>query len=174
MEKIQAQLVIEMLGRPPEHIKEGMQTLIVKLGAEKGIHVLEKKIHEPKKVEDGRDLYTTFAELTIEADDLPSFFYILFSYMPSHVEIVYPEHIDLHNYNMNDLANRIMQRLHDYDAIAKQMLNERTILLTKLKEFAPHLFKQPQQSQQEQQKSASKTKKKSKSKPVKKKAGKKK
>jgi hypothetical protein len=159
MEKIQAQIILEILGRPPEHIREGLQNLVTKLDTEKGIHVLEKKFHEPKQLEGSKDLYTAFTEITIEADDLPSFFFILFSFMPSHVEIVYPEKIELHNYNLNDLTNRIMQRLHDYDSIAKKMLADRDILMAKLKEVAPHLIKHSQESQEPKKTSKKKAKK---------------
>jgi len=50
--KITAAFIIEILGRPAEHIKQTITELIEKLCKEKGINVIEKTIHEPKKIEE--------------------------------------------------------------------------------------------------------------------------
>ena len=41
---------------------------------------------------------------------------------------------------MNVVGNRLIQRLHQYDAIVKNSLAQQEILTNKLKEVAPHLF----------------------------------
>ena len=67
----------------------------------------------------------------------------------------------MRNDYLNFLANRLLLRLHDYDAITKNMIAERNIAISKLKEIAPHLFKQIQNNQpvnQEQVKKLRKTK----------------
>ena len=50
--KIKAAVIFEMMGRPPEHLKETMNKLIDTIGQEKGVNILKKKIHEVKKIED--------------------------------------------------------------------------------------------------------------------------
>lgn len=145
MEKLQTNIILEILGRPPEHIKEALNTLTAKLGSENGIKIIEKTIHEPIPVKDSKDLFTTFADITLELESLINYFSIIFSYMPSHIELINPEKIILTNIDFNDLGNKLIQRMHDYDAITKKALNDNKILMEKLQEVAPHLFNQPQQ-----------------------------
>lgn len=147
MKGIQARLILEILGRPPEHIVQGMKMLIDKMRQEKGVKIGHFKIHEPTKVKDAQDLYTSFAEVEIEADSIHSLFLVAFNYMPANIEIIYPENIELNNGDFNQAINQLVQRLHNYDAVTKNVLAERDFLAQKLKEYAPHLFKQPEQAQ---------------------------
>jgi hypothetical protein len=148
MGKIELRIILEVLGRPPEHVTEALTGLILRLASEKGVKVIEKTIHEPVLVQDSKDIYTTFAEVHLEVETLANYFGIIFGYMPSNVEIISPEQITLPNVELNDLGNRLLGRLHDYDAIAKKMIFEKDYLTTQLKQFAPHLFKKEQIEQQ--------------------------
>jgi|GEM_PF-1150016 len=141
MEKIQINMILEILGRPAGNVQEGLKSLIVRLTGEKGVKILSQTIHSPAPVKDSNDLFTAFAELTLELDSLSNYFGIIFAYMPANVEIISPEKIILDNQELNFLGNKILQRLHDYDAIAKKMIFDRDFLLNKLKEAAPQLFK---------------------------------
>ncbi len=145
--KIQVNLVLEILGRPKEHLKESLNTLVVRLGAEKGVKILSKEYHEPVEVEQNKNLFTAFAEVSIECESIQTFFGMVFGYMPAHIELVSPENIELSNSDLNGLANNILQRLHNYDAVTKNSMVERDIALRKLYEIAPHLFKKQESTQ---------------------------
>lgn len=159
MEKIQVQIILEILGKPSEYVKESLQTLVTKLGSEKGFKILEKKYHDPKPVEESKGLFTAFADVTVELDTIDNYFGLLFAYLPSHIDIINPEKINLTNYDLNILANKLVQRLHEYDAIAKKIGYERDMFLSKLQEVAPQLFKQQEQVVQENEKSKTPKKK---------------
>lgn len=146
MKKIQARMILEILGRPPEHIKEAMTVLLQRLKSEPGVAIIEETHHEPIKVQDSKDLYTTFSEIIFEVESLTMYFGIIFAYMPSNVEILFPQEIAMANADLNEITGLLTQRLHDYDSIAKRMVNERHILEQKLREVAPHLFQQPAQA----------------------------
>ena len=158
MEKIRVSIILEILGRPASNVTEALNVLITKLGAEKGVKIIEKKVHPPVEVKDAKDLYTTFAEISLELDNLGNYFGVLFGYMPAHIELVYPERIELRNDDLNHLANQIAQRLHSYDAVAKKLIFDRDILARKLKEIAPHLFEEPKKDKKIEKK-AKKSKK---------------
>ncbi len=134
MDKIQANIILEILGRPKEHITEALNNLINKLGTEKGTRVIEKTVHDPIEVENSKDLFTTFAEILVELDSLDSYFGLIFAYMPSNIEIIAPQKITLANTELNELASKIIHRLHDYDAIAKKAIIENQILAKKIQE----------------------------------------
>jgi hypothetical protein len=140
MEKIFAALTIEVMGKPVEYVNESLRTLVTRMGAEKGVKIVNKAYHEPISVEGSKDLFTTFAEVEMEFDAPSNYFFIIFSYMPSHVEIIRPENFHITNFDLNELSNALVQRLHGYDAVTKNTLMEKELLMKKLKEVAPHLF----------------------------------
>jgi len=128
MELIRASLIIEILGRPKEHLLNSLVSLIDKLSSETGVFLKEKDIKEPVEVKDSKDLFTTFAELTIEFATLEDFIKIIFAYMPSHIEVIYPEKITMKNFELGEIAGKIIQRMHTYDAIAKRLIVDRELL----------------------------------------------
>ena len=141
MANIQARMIIEILGKPKDNVSLAVNNIVNKLSTEKGVKIIEKKIHEPVEVKDARELFTTFAELLVEFDSVSTYLLISFAYLPSNVEIISPEKIELTNQDLTFLGNKISQRVHDYDAITKNVLMERDMLVRKLHEVAPHLFK---------------------------------
>lgn len=136
MEKLKVQLVFEIIGRPAEHIVAGLNGLIDKLGKEHGVKVLESTVHPPIAAKDSKDMFTTFAEVTLELDTLNYLFGIVFAYMPAHVELISPEKLPLTNHDIGHLASSILHRLHDYDAVAKRLIFERDAFSNKLKEVS--------------------------------------
>lgn len=146
-EKVQVTMILEILGRPKENVLKALQTLIERIASEKGAVIIEQTIHEPLPVKDSKDLFTSFSELTLELDSLSLFFGVMFAYMPANIELITPEKFTLTNSELSQLGNKLLQRLHDYDAIAKKMIYERDIFANKLKEVAPNLFPKTQQPQ---------------------------
>jgi hypothetical protein len=160
MSKIKAKLIIEIMGRPPEHVKEALNTLVVRLGSEKGVSVIDKKYHEPKPIEESKDLFIAFADVDAEFENIESFFNILMGYMPAHAEIYEPEKFKLDASNINELGNFILGKLHRYDSIAKRALMERNMIaeqLNKLKEGTSE-NETPKKSAKKKSSSSKKTK----------------
>ncbi len=146
MDKLRAALVIEILGRPPEHVKKAVEGIVSRLGSEKGVRIVNRRLHNPIKAENSKNLFTAFAEVEVELDSLDQYFGIIFAYMPSHIEIITPDKITISNAHLSELANTLTQRLHNYDSIAKRIIVERNALLRKLHEIAPNLFKKKKES----------------------------
>lgn len=150
--EIKAILIFEMLGRPAEHLKSTLGTFIEKISEEDGVKILNKKVNEPKRLDKAKqELFTTFSEVEIEFKDLDAFFKVIFVYMPSHIEIIHPNRLDMDSYNFNSLVNEIIRRLHQYDEIAKKMIIERNILQAQLQQqgispAVPSLLQRPKQS----------------------------
>jgi hypothetical protein len=166
---LQVQIVIEILGRPAEHVKKAIDVVLERLDAEKGVTILGKTIHDPVLTKDSKDLYTAFAEVDLELKSIENYFALVFAYMPSHIELISPKEINISNFDLSEIANRLTQRLHSYDAITKKIIIERNILLSKLKEVAPQLFKKEMKRQDEEKKRLKKEmKRQTKKKPTKK------
>lgn len=137
---IRAMMVLEVIGKPPEHLIETLEELIKKIDEEKGVKVIEKKINEPVLIKDSETgeenkpgFYTTFAEIEVEVEDILYLAVLMFRYMPSHIEIIEPELIALTNAGWNDIFNELTRRLHGYDEVTRVLQVERNILEQKLK-----------------------------------------
>ncbi|MDD5740924.1 MAG: hypothetical protein PHH54_02980 [Candidatus Nanoarchaeia archaeon] len=158
--KIRAMFVFEILGRPPEHVKETISQLVDKLTELPGIEISKKTVHEPKAVEDkNANLFTTFAEVEILGKDLNSLINIIFYAMPSHIEIIEPEEIRFKNFEMSNLLSDLTVKMHRYDEIAKALTIERSMLIGKLKELGVK-FEVPKKEPAEQNKKTEKKTKK--------------
>lgn len=127
-EKIRASFIIEILGRPPEHIEEALKGLIEKLGEEKGIKIVEKNFNKAKQIDNEKDLFTAFVNIEAEFENFSSLLFVVFNYMPSHFEIISPEEFKVHNLDMNTLVTNTILRLHKYDEIAKKMTMDNAIM----------------------------------------------
>jgi len=139
--KIKVRIILEILGRPKEHIMEVLKELVERINKEKGIQVTNKTINEatiferkdekgniiPKREEE-QELYSTFAEIEFEAAEVTDLLAVCFTYMPANVEIIEPEAFELKNLDFNSLINEIIRRLHHYDSLAKTALMHNQIL----------------------------------------------
>jgi hypothetical protein len=135
--KIKALFIFEVMGMPPEHLKESLEAYIKKLGENKGVNVTRKEIHEPKPVEkEGAEgLFTTFAEVEVIVDDINLIFEITLNMLPAHAEIIEPDDIKLKNFDLSGVVSNLSIKLHKYDEIAKALTIERSTLLRKLQEM---------------------------------------
>jgi hypothetical protein len=146
-EKIYAAIILEMMGRPMDHLQSAAEELVESLGKEKGIRITSKVIHEVKKVEnkdktgkiievpEEQQLFSTFAELEMEADNLNTLIVFCFKYMPSHIEIIEPESIVINNYEIGGILNEIVTKLHNYDAVAKSAIMQNQMMAKRLQEM---------------------------------------
>ena len=131
---ISAVMILEALGKPPEHLTETLNNLLKEIEKEKGVHVVSKKINPPILMKDQKDFYTAFLEIEVEVEEILHLAILMFKYMPAHIEIIYPEFIALTNNGWNDIFNELTRRLHGYDEIARIMQIEKGILEKKLRD----------------------------------------
>ena len=131
--KITAIFILEVMGRPKEHLIETLEDFSKQINSEKGVKIIQKKINEPKLIKDQKDLFTTFAEIEFEIKELSQLVILVFKYMPAHVEILKPEKLNLTNNQAGDLLNEITGRLHKYDELAKILQYQNQALEKKLK-----------------------------------------
>ena len=132
---IKAMLILEVLGRPPEHLTETLEDLIGKIDAEPKVSVISKKINEPVLMKDRKDFYTNFAEIEIEVEEIVQLVMLMFKYMPANVEVISPELIVLSNNGWNEVLNELIRKLHGYEEIARIIQIEKTVLENKLRKI---------------------------------------
>jgi hypothetical protein len=134
---IRVVMIIEVVGKPPEHLIETLNNIIKQIDEEKGVDIKEKKINEPVLMKDQKDFYISFAEIELEIEEISQLAILMFKYMPAHIEIIYPEMIALTNNGWNDILNELIRKLHGYDEVARVIQIEKNILEKKLRELLP-------------------------------------
>ncbi len=132
--KIRAVLLLEIIGRPQEYLIETLNNIAKSIGEEKGVKIKENKINEPVLMKDQKDLYTSFAEIEVETENMLQVAILMFKYMPAHIEILSPQNISLTNNEWNDILNELTRRLHGYEELARIIQTEKRILENKLRE----------------------------------------
>jgi len=119
--KIRAIMILEMLGRPKEHIINVMNQLVQEISTVKIAKVINSKVHDAKPFENkdkngkiipgGEDLFTTFAEIEVEVNTPIDLLGLCFQYMPANVEVIEPEDFKFKNIDFNSMVNEILRRL---------------------------------------------------------------
>jgi len=151
---IKSSIILEIIGRPPEHLIETLESIIKQIDGEKGISVISKKINEPVFMKDSKEFYTTFEDILYLA-------VVMFKYMPAHVEVIEPELIALTNNGWTDILSELTRRLHGYDEIARMLQVQNSQMQKKMRELLPEKNKIPgQKSKKAEKKVKKKTKKK--------------
>ena len=131
---LRCRMIIEMLGKPKEHVEETLRMLLEKLKQEDGVELLDGNVHKPK--EQGA-FFSSFVELEALVKDMGIFATLCFEYMPSSVEITEPENLKMHSRELADFVNDMLARLHDVDMrfknvnAANQLLNNNLTALLK-------------------------------------------
>ena len=132
---IRSTIILEIIGKPAEHLVKTLEDLIKQIGEEKGVEVVDKKINEPIEIKESKDFYTTFAEVDLEVEDILYLAIIMFKYMPAHVEVIEPEIITLTNNGWTDILSELTRRLHGYEEVARVIKIQNPKMQEKLKEL---------------------------------------
>ena len=133
--RIRAMLILDIIGRPPQHLVESLEKIIEEMGKEKGVVIKSKEIKEPTVMKDNKEFYTTFSEIEVEVEDILYLAVLMFKYMPAHIEVVSPETIPLSNNGWSDILSELVRRLHSYDEVARILQIEKQELIKKIQEL---------------------------------------
>jgi hypothetical protein len=147
-QKISALMILEIIGKPEKYLVETLENIIKQMGNEPGVIIKNKNIKEPRKMEERaeianqtkegikiqqNDFFVSFAEIEVEVENLSDLILLLFKYMPAHMEILSPSNFAITNYDLKDILNELMRRLHGYDEVARVLQVEKAILESKLR-----------------------------------------
>ena len=127
---IKVRVIIEILGSPKEHVEEIINKVVKKIETEeKDIKLLNGKSYEATEV---KGLWSTFAELELEFNKLYDLIGFSFDYMPSVIEILEPEKMNIEMGDVNELLNDLLAKLHNYDMVTKNLSAENILLKRQL------------------------------------------
>ena len=148
-ENIKAVLILDIIGRPPEHLVKMLEDVIGDMGKEKGVIVKSKSIKEPAFMKDNKEFYTTFAEVEVEVEDIRYLAGLMFKYMPAHIEVISPENISIQNNGWSEILSEIVRNLHSYDEVARIMQIDNQKLIKKVIELGGKVIQEQLNSKED-------------------------
>jgi hypothetical protein len=107
--QIYIRAIIEVVGKPKEHVKETLDAHIKHIDENKDITLIKKNIEPPIKQ---KEFFSAFAEIEILCKKSNTVVTFCFDYMPSSVEIMAPERLVMSNSNFSNFLNDMQARLH--------------------------------------------------------------
>jgi len=116
---VRAIMIVEVAGRPAEHLKAALGEHIGVLNKVNDITVHSIKLSEPCSIKEAEGMFTCFAEADFECDNFARLSETMFDFMPSSVEVIEPAKVSLSMTEATDLLNNISGRMHRYDELAK-------------------------------------------------------
>ena len=134
---VNAVLIVEVLGKPPEHLTDALKDIVEKMGLGNGINVTDSTLNPPVPLKEQPGFFTAFAEIEVNVESVNHLVALMFNFMPAHVEILAPEKITMSNNNWNDVLNELVMKLHQYDGLAKMLQMEKKVLEDKLRALSP-------------------------------------
>lgn len=123
--EIHARIIIEILGKPKEHVEKIIKEVSEKLKSQKDVSVVKEEIAEIK--EQGK-LFSSFIESEIWVKGTAGLLDICFDFLPSSVEILDPETIPFHTNELSGFLNDLQARLHNVEMVARNLKSENTLL----------------------------------------------
>jgi hypothetical protein len=125
MEKqYQGHAILEVLGKPKEHVAETLRLLLKKAQDTKELQVIEHHIEEPEQFEEDSKLYSGILELELKLLNLETVFGFIFDYMPTSLEISEPDGMTFDLSTFNGFLSDFIGRIHEYDKIVKEKIGE--------------------------------------------------
>ena len=122
-DRIVFRAIIEVLGKPKEHVESSLRGYIKKMREDDKYEILKEQI-APVKKRDEEELWAVFAELEIAATKIENITLFCFEYMPALIEVVEPKKINLTDGQLTMFLNDIQVKLHHVDMVAKQVKME--------------------------------------------------
>lgn len=124
MEGIVARCIVEIMGAPKEFIEKKLKEHVEKL-KEDELKILNERYDEPIEKD---KLFSQFVELEIHFKDLRELLDFCFDSMPSTVEILKPDVLNMEMSVFEDFLNDFQTRLHHTDMLLKTLTAQKSVL----------------------------------------------
>ena len=119
--------IIEVLGRPKEHVEKTIKDYLERLKQDKNYQIVSEEVAEVKKQEK-EEMWVIFAELEVRTEKVDNIIGFCFEYMPSMIELIEPSELTLRDVTLSNFLNDLQARLHHVGIVAKQLKSENDFL----------------------------------------------
>jgi hypothetical protein len=125
---IHGRFIIELVGKPKEHIEKAMLMIINKIKESQDIEIVRQESAEAKELEKQKGFFSIFTEIELLLENLPVLMGFCYDFMPSSVEILAPEELKTNPNEINSILNDLQAKLHSLDSVSKQLNMENQFL----------------------------------------------
>ncbi len=115
---VHARVVIEVMGKPKEHVEQSLAAYMDKIKNDKELEVIKFKVYEAKPQD---DMFSTFAEIEFKVEKMQNLVAFCLDYMPSSIEIIEPKEFALNQSEITDFFNDLQGKLHNIDMTVKNL-----------------------------------------------------
>ncbi|HLC56223.1 MAG TPA: hypothetical protein VJJ23_03230 [Candidatus Nanoarchaeia archaeon] len=126
--------IVEIAGFPKEFVGETMHKVINNLKSNEKIKIHKIELAEVAEI---KQLFSTFADMELEFKEIPDFLTFCYDYLPSSVELMEPESLELPAKDFDDMFNDVLARLHQYDLVLRNINAENIRMKNELKPKEP-------------------------------------
>jgi hypothetical protein len=123
--KILFAAVVEMLGRPKEHLQEMLKKVIEDLKTRAEFEVVKEFYEEPEQHE---TMFSSYVELEVRVADAQHIAWFCFDFLPASIEIIEPEDVTFKSQELSSFFNELTTRMHIVDKEMKKLKQENFIL----------------------------------------------
>ncbi|MGK0209655.1 MAG: hypothetical protein ACI83O_000937 [Patescibacteria group bacterium] len=118
---VNATIILEIMGKPKEHLVGSMEKHLESLGKSQGVTIEKQVIAEAKQVEEikEQEIFSLFAEIDITTETFIQLTQVMFDFMPTSVEITEPANIHMTTEEATHFMNGLTGRLNQYDQVAQ-------------------------------------------------------
>lgn len=127
-ENIVARTIVEIMGSPKEHVENAIKLYIDKIEKERDKITITKKFISD--VEEKKDLgmFSAFAELDLDCENISELVWFSFDYMPASIEIIEPSTLTFDSVMFTNFFNDLLEKLHKTDGLVKSLRAQNTVL----------------------------------------------
>ncbi len=122
---IRSKIILEILGKPKEHVETTIRQYVKKIDTDTDLIILKKDFAEAKEQE---GMWSAFVELELVVKGITKLIGFCFDYMPSSIEILKPDNLNMDSNSVADFLNDLQARLHSLDMAIKQQKAENDFL----------------------------------------------
>lgn len=119
--EIKTTAIIEIAGKPKEHVDKTMDKVIDLASKNKRFKLTK---HSKAEVKEVKNLWSTFTEFEIIFPDIDTITGFCFEFMPSSLEILEPEKLNIDSKDIEHMINDVLTRVHQYDMVLKKHMLE--------------------------------------------------
>ena len=125
--KILARAIIEVMGKPKEHVEKILRAVVQKAREYRDIEVKNVDKADAEQQKDA-ELWSAFAELEISVNGIPRLFGFCLDFMPSSIEILEPDSFSIQAKDFSDLTVDLLERLNNLTILSQKLRGENTFL----------------------------------------------
>ena len=126
-EKVIIRTIVNMIGKPKEHLEQIIKDYVQELKKEKGVTVIKEEYAEAEEQET-KGMFSIFVELEVEFIDVDKLMWFCFDYMPASIEILSPANFQYNAADFTNYLNELQTKLHKLDMLIKNFESENKVL----------------------------------------------